>query len=62
VVVEQPTTPARAAAQAAFPAESIGVAINADAIILSGRVSSTEVMLRAAKWRARRPRNRASST
>jgi pilus assembly protein CpaC len=49
VVVEQPTTPLEQQLHQLFPAESIQVAINADAIMLSGRVSSTEVMLRAAE-------------
>jgi pilus assembly protein CpaC len=49
VVVEQPTTPLEQQLHQLFPAETIQVAINADAIILSGRVSSTEVMLRAAE-------------
>ena len=40
---------ARAAAAALFPGEEIQVALNADAIVLSGRVSSTQVMLRAAE-------------
>jgi pilus assembly protein CpaC len=48
LVVEQPTTPLEQQLHQLFPAETIQVAINADAIILSGRVSSTEVMLRAA--------------
>ena len=49
VVVEQPTPALEQQLKQLFPAESIGVAINADAIMLSGRVSSTEVMLRAAE-------------
>jgi pilus assembly protein CpaC len=49
LVVEQPTTPLEQQLHQLFPAETIQVAINADAIILSGRVSSTEVMLRAAE-------------
>ena len=49
IVVEQPTPALEQQLKQLFPAESIGVAINADAIILSGRVSSTEVMLRAAE-------------
>jgi len=49
VVVEQPTPALEQQLKQLFPAETIGVAINADAIILSGRVSSTEVMLRAAE-------------
>jgi len=49
IVVEQPTPALEQQLKQLFPAESIGVAINADAIMLSGRVSSTEVMLRAAE-------------
>jgi pilus assembly protein CpaC len=49
LVVEQPTTPLEQQLHQLFPAETIQVAINADAIILSGRVSGTEVMLRAAE-------------
>jgi pilus assembly protein CpaC len=47
LVVEQPTTPLEQQLHQLFPAETIQVAVNADAVILSGRVSSTEVMLRA---------------
>jgi pilus assembly protein CpaC len=49
LVVEQPTTPLEQQLHQLFPAETINVAVNADAVILSGRVSSTEVMLRAAE-------------
>jgi pilus assembly protein CpaC len=49
IVVEQPTPALEQQLKQLFPAEAIGVAINADAIILSGRVSTTEVMLRAAE-------------
>ena len=49
LVVEQPITALEQQLHQLFPAETIQVAINADAIILSGRVSSTEVMLRAAE-------------
>ena len=49
LVVEHPTTPLEQQRHQLFPAETIQVAINADAIILSGRVSSTEVMLRASE-------------
>jgi pilus assembly protein CpaC len=49
LVVEQPTTALEQQLHQLFPAESIQVALNADAIILSGRVSSTEVMLRASE-------------
>jgi pilus assembly protein CpaC len=48
LVVEQPTPVLEQQLRQLYPAETIQVAINADAIILSGRVSSTEVMLRAA--------------
>ena len=49
LVVEQPTPALEQQLKQIFPAETILVALNADAIILSGRVSSTEVMLRAAE-------------
>jgi pilus assembly protein CpaC len=49
LVVEQPTTALELQFKMLFPAETIQVAVNADAIVLSGRVSSTEVMLRAAE-------------
>ena len=49
LVVEQPTTALEQQLKLLFPAEVIQVAVNADAIVLSGRVSSTEVMLRAAE-------------
>jgi pilus assembly protein CpaC len=49
LVVEQPITPLEQQLKQLFPAETINVALNADAIVLSGRVSSTEVMLRAAE-------------
>ena len=49
LVVEQPIPALEQQLQQLFPAESIQVAINADAIVLSGRVSGTEVMLRAAE-------------
>jgi pilus assembly protein CpaC len=49
LVVEQPTPPLEQQLKQLFPAETIQVALNADAVILSGRVSSTEVMLRAAE-------------
>jgi pilus assembly protein CpaC len=49
LVIEQPTTPLEQQLHQLFPAETINVAVNADAIVLSGRVSSTEVMLRAAE-------------
>jgi pilus assembly protein CpaC len=49
LVVEQPITPLEQQLKQLYPAETINVAINADAIVLSGRVSSTEVMLRVAE-------------
>jgi pilus assembly protein CpaC len=49
IVIEQPISSLEQQLKQLFPAETIGVAINADAIVLSGRVSSTEVMLRAAE-------------
>ena len=48
VVVEQPVPPLEQQLHQLFPGEAIHVAVNADAVVLSGRVSSTEVMLRAA--------------
>jgi pilus assembly protein CpaC len=49
VVVEQPITNLEQQLQALFPAEDIRVNVTDDAIILSGHVSSNEVMLRAAE-------------
>jgi pilus assembly protein CpaC len=49
LVVDQPITPLEQQLKQLFPAETINVAINADAVVLSGRVSSTDVMLRAAE-------------
>ena len=49
VVVEQPIAALEQQLHQLFPGEAIQVAVNADAIVLSGRVSSTEVMLRAAE-------------
>ena len=49
LVIEQPITPLEQQLKQLFPAETINVAINADAVVLSGRVSSTDVMLRAAE-------------
>ena len=48
VVVEQPISALEQQLHLLFPGESIQVAVNADAVVLSGRVSSTAVMLRAA--------------
>jgi pilus assembly protein CpaC len=49
VVVEQPIAALEQQLRQLFPGEQIQVAINADAIVLSGRASSTAVMLRAAE-------------
>ena len=49
VVVEQPITPLEQQLHQLFPGEQINVAVNTDAVVLSGRVSNTEVMLRAAE-------------
>ena len=47
VVVEQGVTTLQQKLQALFPGEDITATLNEDALILSGRVSSTAVMLRA---------------
>jgi pilus assembly protein CpaC len=49
VVVEQPIAALEQQLKLLFPGEDIQVALNADAIVLSGRVSSTQVMLRSAE-------------
>jgi pilus assembly protein CpaC len=49
VVVEQPVSSLEQQLRQLFPGEEIMVTVNADAIVLSGRVSSTQVMLRAAE-------------
>jgi pilus assembly protein CpaC len=49
VVVEQPIPAIEQQLHQLFPGEAIQVAVNADAVILSGKVSNTEVMLRAAE-------------
>jgi len=49
VVVEQPITNLEQQLQALFPGEDIRVNVTDEALILSGRVSSNEVMLRAAE-------------
>jgi pilus assembly protein CpaC len=49
VVVEQPIPALEQQLHQLFPGEDIQVAVNADAIVLSGRVSNTEIMLRAAE-------------
>jgi pilus assembly protein CpaC len=47
VVVQQPVAALEQQLQQLFPGEPIQVAVNADAIVLSGPVSGTDVMLRA---------------
>src|SRR5262245_5107316 len=49
LVVEQPVAPLQQQLQALFPGERIDVSTNEDATVLSGNVSSTNVMLRAAE-------------
>ena len=49
VVVEQPVAGLEQQLRQLFPGEEIQVTLNADAIVLSGRVSSTQIMLRAAE-------------
>ena len=49
VVVEQPVAALEQQLRQLFPGEEIQVVLNADALVLSGRVSSTQVMLRAAE-------------
>ena len=49
VVVEQPVAGLEQQLRQLFPGEEIQVTLNADALVLSGRVSSTQVMLRAAE-------------
>jgi pilus assembly protein CpaC len=49
VVIEQPITPLEQQMHQLFPGENIQIAVNTDAIVLSGQVSSTEIMLRAAE-------------
>jgi pilus assembly protein CpaC len=49
VIVEQPVAALEQQLRQLFPGEEIQVTLNADAIVLSGRVSSTQVMLRAAE-------------
>jgi pilus assembly protein CpaC len=46
VVVEQPVNPLEQQLHQLFPGEDISVVTNADGIVLSGRVSSTQAMLR----------------
>ena len=49
IVVEQPIPALEQQLHQLFPDEPIQVAVNADAIVLSGRVSNTDTMLRAAE-------------
>jgi pilus assembly protein CpaC len=49
VVVEQPIPGLEQQLRQLFPGEEIQVVLNADALVLSGRVSSTQIMLRAAE-------------
>lgn len=49
VVVEQPVNPLEQQLHQLFPGEDIQVVLNADGVVLSGHVSSTQVMLRAAE-------------
>jgi len=49
LVVEQPIAALEQQLHQLFPGEPVSVAINADAIVLSGKVSSTAVMLRVAE-------------
>jgi pilus assembly protein CpaC len=49
IVVEQPISTLEQQLHLLFPGEAIQVGVSSDAIILSGNVSSTEIMLRAAE-------------
>jgi pilus assembly protein CpaC len=49
LVVQQPVPALEQQLQLLFPREDIQVALNGDAVVLSGRVSSTQVMLRVAE-------------
>src|SRR5688500_4565024 len=49
LVVQQPVPALEQQLQQLFPREDIQVALNGDALVLSGRVSSTQVMLRVAE-------------
>ena len=58
VVVEQPISSLEQQLHQLFPGEEIAVAVNADGIVLSGRASSTQVMLRIAEVvRAAQPKS-----
>jgi pilus assembly protein CpaC len=48
LVVEQPIPALEQQLRQLFPGEEIAVVVNADAVVLSGRASSTQVMLKAA--------------
>jgi pilus assembly protein CpaC len=49
LVVQQPVPALEQQLQQLFPREQIQVSLNGDAVVLSGRVSSTQIMLRAAE-------------
>jgi pilus assembly protein CpaC len=49
VVVQQPVTSLEQQLQVLFPREEIQVSLNGDAVVLSGNVSTTQVMLRVAE-------------
>jgi pilus assembly protein CpaC len=49
LIVEQPMPALQQQLRQLFPGEDIQVALNGDAVVLSGRVSSTQLMLRAAE-------------
>jgi pilus assembly protein CpaC len=49
VVVEPPVTTLEQRLRALFPGEDLNITVNEDALVLSGQVSSTNVMLRAAE-------------
>jgi pilus assembly protein CpaC len=49
LVVQQPVPALEQQLQQLFPREDIQIALNGDAVVLSGRVSSTQVMLRVAE-------------
>src|SRR5687768_8298648 len=49
IVVEQPISALEQQIHQLFPGEAVTVTANADAIVLSGRASSTQIMLRVAE-------------
>jgi len=49
IVVEQPVSSLEQQLHQLFPGEEVAVAVNADGVVLSGRASSTQVMLRIAE-------------